>query len=44
MNKHIGILTAGGDNPGLNAAIRAKNRLSGAGGCRLSVSETVFVV
>ncbi|RPH38860.1 MAG: 6-phosphofructokinase, partial [Desulfobulbaceae bacterium] len=23
MNKHIGILTAGGDSPGLNAAIRA---------------------
>lgn len=22
MNKHIGILTAGGDSPGLNAAIR----------------------
>ena len=23
MSKHIGILTAGGDSPGLNAAIRA---------------------
>ena len=23
MNRHIGILTAGGDSPGLNAAIRA---------------------
>ena len=23
MDKHIGILTAGGDSPGLNAAIRA---------------------
>ena len=23
MSKHVGILTAGGDSPGLNAAIRA---------------------
>ena len=34
MTKHIGILTAGGDSPGLNAAIRGigKNAAPGASG------------
>ena len=32
MNKHIGILTAGGDSPGLNAAIRAIGKSALASG------------
>ncbi|MFW2367424.1 MAG: 6-phosphofructokinase, partial [Desulforhopalus sp.] len=32
MNKHIGILTAGGDSPGLNAAIRGIGKSALAAG------------
>ncbi len=34
--KNIGILTAGGDSPGLNAAIRATARILLANGCRVT--------
>jgi len=36
MNKSVGILTAGGDSPGLNAAIRAAGRALGRAGYRLT--------
>ncbi|MDD4818364.1 MAG: ATP-dependent 6-phosphofructokinase [Victivallaceae bacterium] len=35
MNKKIGILTAGGDSPGLNAAIRAVGKRLAAANCQL---------
>ncbi len=36
MQECVGILTAGGDSPGLNAAIRAVGRVLSRAGCRLT--------
>ena len=43
--KRIGILTAGGDSPGLNAAIRGVGKAAlGYYGMEMSVFATVFAV
>ena len=43
MNKYIGILTAGGDSPGLNAAIRGVGKAAlGLSAWRSSAFATVF--